>query len=219
MSGLLKRLKDVVSSEAHDLIDSHESPDKIARQLVREATEKVAAAQDLTVEAIASEKQFSQQFDEHKAKLEESQKSAETALDNGDEVGARRALENKLHHQKMVDTLAPQLERAKSNSASLKEQLSSLQKQLSTLKSEKLAIEARFKGASATDKMEKMSAKISEVDDMQDRLDRASSKVSAMEARNEAVSEVNAAMNPTAAIDSEASIEAEMKLLREKMGK
>jgi len=53
MAGLLKRLKDVISSEAHDMIDSHESPDRIARQLVREATDKVSAAQKLTIDAVA----------------------------------------------------------------------------------------------------------------------------------------------------------------------
>ena len=62
---------------------------------------------------------------------------------------------------KLVDTLAPQLVRARSNSESLKKQLASLQQQLAGLKVEKLAIEARFKGAKATGKIfDEMSGQI-----------------------------------------------------------
>lgn len=219
MSGLLKRIKDVVSAEAHDIIDSHEAPDKIARQLVREGTEKVAIAQKMTIEAVTSEKQLAQQLTEHSDQLKKAQEAAELAMNNGDEVGARRALESKVHHQKLIDTLTPQLKTAESNSASLKKKLASLQQQLSSLKSEKLAIEARYNGAKATGKIDKMSADISMADDSLNKLERANSMISAIEARNEAVAEVNELSDPSPIVDSNADVDLEMEKLRQQMAK
>lgn len=219
MAGLLKRLKDVVSSEAHDMLDKHESPDRIVRQLVRDATEKVTAGQKLTVDAVASEKQLSKQVAEHEAHLEKAQQSAQLALQNEDELGARRALENKLHHRKLIDALQPQLERAKENSDSLKAQLASLKQQLDSLKSEQLAIEARFNGAKATGKLDQMNSAMSLSDDTDSRLQQANSMVSVMEARNEAAAEVNMATSPTSNSNADLDLELEMAQLRKQMGK
>ncbi len=218
MAGLLRRLKNVISAEAHDIIDSHESPDRIARQLVREATDKVAAAQKLTINAVASEKQLAQQLKDHSEKAAKAQSIAARALSHQDEVGARRGLEDKLHHQKLVDTLTPQLASARSNSDSLKKQLLSLQQQLNTLKTEQLAIEARFNGAKATGKIDQMSADLAMADDTDSRLQRANSMVSVMEARNQAVAEVNAVTHPDASMDSNADLEMEMENLRKQVG-
>jgi len=214
MAGLLKRLKDAVSTEAHDLLDSNESPDKIARQLVREATDQTANAQKLTIDAVASEKQLELQLREHSDQLKKSEATAALAMKNEDELGARRAIENKLHHQKLVDTLEPQLERARSNSESLKNQLASLQQKLTSLKSEQLAIEARFNGANATSKMDAASTDMSIADDTQSRLDRANSIVNSMEARNAAVAEVNQAINPNTETSLDTDVDLEMERLR-----
>lgn len=214
MAGLLKRLKDVISAESHDILDAHESPDKIARQLVRDVSDKVSAAQKLTIDAVASEKQLAKQLNEHSTRCEHAQKAAEAALKAEDELGARRALEEKLHHQKLVETLTPQLEAAESNSCKLKQQLSSLQQQMTSLKSEKLVIEARFNGAKATDEIEQMNNDISISDDTQSRLDRAHSMVSAMESRNEAVAEVNNAIAPQLSDNNDINVDLEMEKLR-----
>jgi len=214
MAGLLKRIKDVISAESHDILDAHESPDKIARQLVREASEKVAAAQKLTIDAVASEKQLAKQLEEHSTRCEQAHSAAEAALKAEDELGARRALEEKLQHQKLVETLTPQLETAQSNSSRLKQQLASLQQQVTSLKSEKLVIEARFNGAKATDKIEQMSTDNSINDDTQSRLDRAHSIVSVMESRNEAVAEVNDTITPQNSENINVDVDLEMEKLR-----
>lgn len=196
MAGIIKRLKRAISAEVHEMIDEHESPDRIASQLVRETTDKVDKAQKLTIEAVTSEKQLALQLKDHNDNLLKAQSTAEQSLKKGDEVTTRRALENKLHHQKLIDTLQPQLTRAESNSASLKTQLANLQKQLNSLQSEKIALEARYNGAKATGKIEAMSAEIQMVDDTKSRLQKANSMVTAMEARNEAVADVAQVTDP-----------------------
>lgn len=220
MAGIIKRLKRAVNAELHDMMDEQETPDRIAKQLVLETTQKFETAQKLTIEAVTSEKQLALQLEGLESDLSKSQEAAEIALKNGDEVGARRALESKVHSQKLVDTLGPQLEKSKANSAALKEQLAGLQKKLESLKNEKIAIEARYNGATATGKMEEMSADILAIDDTDARLDKANSLVSAIEARNEAVADVASVTNPQASVtNADQDVELEMQKLRDQLKK
>lgn len=220
MAGIIKRLKRAVNAELHDLMDEQETPDRIAKQLVLETTEKFEAAQKLTIDAVTSEKQLALQLKGLESDLSKAQEAAEAALKNGDELGARRALESKVHSQKLVDALGPQLEKSRANSAALKEQLAGLQKKLESLKSEKIAIEARYNGATATGKMEAMSADILTADDTDARLDKANSLVSAIEARNEAVADVASVTNPQSTnANSDQDVELEMQKLRDQLNK
>ena len=209
-----------MNAELHEILDEQETPDRIAKQLVLETTEKFEAAQKLTIDAVAAEKQLALQLDSHESDLTKAQEAAEQALRNGDEAGARRALESKVHAQKLIDTLQPQLQKSRANSASLKEQLAALQKKLSSLKSEKIAIEARYNGATATGKMEAMNAEIVTVDDTSERLDKANSLVSAIEARNEAIADVAMITQPQN-IEStpDSDVELELQKLREQFHK
>lgn len=217
MAGLFKRVSNAVSSSIHELLDSGERPDAIARQLVRETTRKVARIRTLAIEAVASEKQLAKDIAAQTSLVDSSQLSASRAMIDGNEAAARAALAQKIGAKNLLDQLIPQQRTAAANSAALKERLVELEQSLAQLRSREKALAARQKGALAIEQAETLSHQLQHDSDIESRLQRAEDLVVEMETRNEAIADIAAATNAAQQADAQrqsGQLEAELEALR-----
>ena len=190
MGNLFKRINDMITANISDLIDRVEDPEKMVKQIIREMEENISEAKESVVDAIASEKTLQQDVERHRRQSEEWQQKARVALKEGNEGLARSALVRKNDHDQILMSLEPALTSATNTSASLKAQLKALEAKLEEAKRKRSSLVARQRAAEAKENMTKMGATFQEGLAAHTEFTRMEDKVSEMEARAQAVSEV-----------------------------
>jgi phage shock protein A len=200
MPSIFKRLSDVVTANINDLIDRVEDPERMIKQIIREMEDNIRRAKDGVVEAIASEKQLQKDLEYHRRQSEEWQKKAEDALRASKEDLARAALARKKEHDGIVKSLEPSWEAAKNTSERLKSQLHALEAKLEEAKRKRSTLVARQRAVEARQHLDKTLTNFQEGLDAQSNFLRMEDKVAAMEARVEALDELN---NDTSRLEKE----------------
>lgn len=203
MTGIISRLGSAISSHLHDVLDKAETPDSVISQLVRESTDNITRARTVAIEAVASEKRLANDIGKLTASVTTWAAAAKTAMENNDENAARIALENKIEADGTLQILKPQHEKALSNSETLKVRLKDLEQSLATLKAKKSAIHARQKGAEALRETENAANKMVSRNEINEEVSRVEDMVLDLEARNEAVSEIQSFTHPEINIDAQ----------------
>lgn len=217
MASILSRLGTAISSGIHDALDKAETPDSVVNQLVRESTDNITRARTLAIEAVASEKRLAKDISALEESVATWNDAAKRSMENDDETAARTALDKKFEAENMLLILKPQHEKAASNSTELKIRLKNLEQSLATLKSKKAAIQARQKGAEALRETDNAANKLKSKNDIDEELSRVEDMVLDLEARNDAVAEIETFTRPEVSIDAQQKsdqIERELAALR-----
>lgn len=222
MSSLFKRINDVVSANINDLIDRVEDPERMIKQIIREMEENIATAKEGVVEAIASEKQLQKELENNQKQVTEWLNKAELALQNNNEQLARAALARKKEHEAICKVLEPSWQSAKATSDRLKTQLKAIEAKLEEARRKRTSLAARQHAAVALQQMDKTLNAFESGMKAQGSFDRMEDKVAAMEARTEALAELN---NGASKLEQEfldmethAEIDDELAALKRKVG-
>jgi phage shock protein A len=221
MPNIFKRISDVITANINDLIDRVEDPERMIKQIIREMEENIHQAKEGVIDAIASEKQLQKEVEEHRRQSSEWQGKAEAALQQGKEDLARAALTRKKEHDRILASLEPAWEAAVNTSASLKAQLRALEAKLEEAKRKKGTLVARQRAAQAHAQMERVADRFQAGLDAHKNFTRMEDKVAEMEARTQAMAEVNREASSlerefmTMQVDSE--VEAELAALKGKL--
>ncbi|MFK7996517.1 MAG: PspA/IM30 family protein [Granulosicoccus sp.] len=202
MTGIVSRFGSAISSHLHDMLDRAESPDAVISQLVRESTDNITRARTLAIDAVASEKRLANDIGKLEASVVSWTAAVREAMESQDEEAARIALGKKIEASNTLEMLKPQYEIASSNSQKLKIRLKNLEESLATLKSKKVAIQARQKGAEALAETDNAAIKMITSSDIDAEVSRVEDIVLDLEARNEAVSEIQSFSHPEIDIDA-----------------
>ncbi len=188
---LFRRIHEVVTANINDLIDKVEDPERMIKQVIREMEENIDQAKQGVIEAIASEKQLYKELKSHQEQAVQWKQKAETALKADKEDLAREALMRKKEHDKIATTLASSWASAKNTSDRLKSQLQALEKKLDEAKQKRASLVARQRAAEAHQQMDSTLKQFEKGRDAQRKFDRMEEKVADMEARSEAIDEIN----------------------------
>lgn len=191
MANLFKRISDVITANINDLIDRVEDPERMIKQIIREMEENITKAKEGVIDAIASEKQLQKDLEYNHQQSAEWLSKAEQALQADKEDLARGALVRKKEHDNIIKALEPSWEAAKNTSENLKTQLRALEAKLEEAKRKKGTLVARQRAAEARQHMNKTLTNFEAGLNAQTNFDRMESKVSEMEARTEAMAELN----------------------------
>ena len=191
MPSLFKRINDVINANINDLIDRVEDPERMVKQIIREMEENIRVAKDGVINAIASEKQLLKDLEHHRRQAQEWEKKAEVALQTDKDDLARTALLRKKEHDQIIKTLAPSWESAKHTSERLKTQLRSLEAKLEEARRKRGALIARQRAAEARQHMDHTLSSMQAGLDAHTNFARMEDRVAEMEARTEAMEEVN----------------------------
>jgi phage shock protein A len=221
MSSIFKRINDVITANINDLIDRVEDPERMVKQIIREMEENIRQAKEGVIDAVASEKKLEKEVTEHRKGSDEWRTKAETALQNGNEELARAALVRKNEHNMTLKSLEPAWAAAVSTSTSLKAQLRALEAKCDEAKRKKSALIVRQRAAEARQHMEHTHTAFETGLEAHGKFSRMEERVSEIEARTEAMMEVNNPVDPLeqelSRIEVNADIDAELAALKTKL--
>jgi phage shock protein A len=220
MASIFKRVNDIINASINDLIDRVEDPERMIKQAIREMEESIGQAKDGVVSAIASEKQLLHELESHRKQAADWHKKAELALETGKEDLARSALARKREIDKVIGNLEPAWDTAKATSDRLKDQLRRLEGKLEEAKRKRSMLVARQHAVQARNQMDSTLSRMDATLDAQRTFDRMEDKIGSMEARAEALAELNDSSpleKEFLDLETDKEIEAEMAAIKQKM--
>ncbi len=223
MSNVFKRISDVLTANINDLIDRVEDPERMIKQIIREMEANISQAKERVVDAITSEKKLEREVGDHRNEADMWQEKAQQALENDNEELARAALVRKKEHDKILKTLEPAWGAAVDTSAALKAQLRALESKLEEAKRKKSTLIARQRAAEARQHMEHTKTTFEAGLQAHSDFTRMEERVAEIEARTEAMTEVNSASaaleNDFQDMEVDTEVEAELTALKQKLNK
>ena len=149
MFELFKRVKTVVASELHALIDKAEDPIHMIDQYMREMNQEIVEAEKATAKIMGEEKLLARKVEDTKKLIEKRELQAIEALKNNREDLAKRALEDKSHltkeHQQLEDLHTQALHQV----VDLKEKLKVMKNEFREMELKRNSLKARAEAAKA----------------------------------------------------------------------
>jgi phage shock protein A len=221
MLQIFKRVNDILNANVNHLLDQIEDPERMIKQVILEMEEHITQSKEGVVNAIASEKQLYKELEQQRQQAATWQEKAELALNSGKEDLARSALMRKKEADRIVKDLEPAWESAKHTSESLKAQLQKLEQKLEEAKRKRTTLAARQHASEAKQQIYKTMNKLETGLNAQTKFDRMEDKVAAMEARTEALAEledVSKLEQDFLELETDNEIEEELKKLKMKVG-
>ena len=174
--GIFSRLSDLLKSNVNDLIDKAEDPEKMVKQIIIDMSQELNKCTQALGKAMAAERTAKNQYDTAAAKSADWEKKAKAALTSGDEVLAKKALENKVKADKDTEQYKQMYETIHAQTDTVRDQVDTLKSKLQEAKSRQAMLIARsqmadtqksiakatggFDPNSATDKFSRMEEKI-----------------------------------------------------------
>jgi len=221
MPSLFKRINDVINANINDLVDRVEDPGRMIKQIIREMEENIRVAKDGVIDAITSEKHLLKDLEHHRCQSQDWEKKAEIALQTHTDDLARTALLRKKEHDQIIKTLEPSWQSAKRTSERLKAQLRSLEAKLEEARRKRSTLLARQRAAEARQHMDHTLTNMQAGLDAHTNFARMEDRVAEIEARTEAMEEVNDAATQMEkdflAMEIEAEVDSELAALKKKV--
>ena len=221
MANLFIRIHDIITANINDLIDRVEDPERMIKQMIREMEESIARAKEGVIDAIASEKQLQKDLESQRRQSVEWMKKAEDALYANREDLARAALLRKKECDSVLQSLEPAWESAKATSEHLKKQLHALEAKLDEAKRKRSMLIARQRAAQAREYMGDTLSHFKAGLDAHANFTRMEGRVAEMEARAEAMEEVNSESSrlekEVSAMEVEWEVDKELAALKKKV--
>ena len=188
--GILKRFKDIMSSNINALLDKAEDPEKMIDQYLRDLQEDLRKVKSETATVMAEEQRCKRQLDECDAEIAKMQTYAEKALVAGNEGDAMKFLEKKNQLTQKQVALQQAYDAAAANAAKMRQMHDKLTKDVSDLNARKETIKAKVQVAKTQERMNKMSG-IGDSSASLDAFSRMEAKADAMLDKANAMSELN----------------------------
>lgn len=221
MTNIFVRITDIISANINDMIDRVEDPERMIKQIIREMEENIRRAKDGVIDAIASEKQLAKELEFHQKQAREWGLKAEGALKADKEDLARKALARRKEHDKIAKNMEAAHDAARKTSENLKSQLRALENRLDEAKRKQSTLKARQRAAQARQDMGKTINLFQRGLDAQDKFTRMEDRVLEIEARSEAIAELDDEKSDLEKefdkLEIETDVEIELEELKKKM--
>ena len=190
--GILKRFKDIMSSNINALLDKAEDPEKMIDQYLRDLQEDLRKVKSETATVMAEEQRCKRQLDECDAEIAKMQTYAEKALVAGNEGDAMKFLEKKNQLTQKQVALQQAYDAAAANAAKMRQMHDKLTKDVGDLNARKETIKAKVQVAKTQERMNKMMGGIGDSSASLDAFSRMEAKADRMLDEANAMSELNA---------------------------
>jgi phage shock protein A len=188
--GLFDRIGRVVRANVNSLISGAEDPEKILEQTVIEMQHDLTQLRQAVAQAIATQKRTERQAGQSQATAEEWYRRAQLALQKGEDTLAREALTRRKSYQDTAAALTNQIQQQSGIVSQLKQNLVKLESKLSDARTKKDMYIARARSAKASEKLNEMMGRIGTGSALS-AFEKMEEKVLQMEARSEAIAELN----------------------------
>lgn len=189
--GLLDRIGRVIRATLNSWISKAEDPEKIMEQTILDMQDDLIRLRQAVAQAIATQKRSERQQSQAESMAQEWYQRAQLALRKGEESLAREALARRKNYQETASALASQLEQQATVVAQMKQNMVTLESKLAEMKTKKDMYIARARSAQASEKLNEMLAQANPTGSLA-AFERMEEKVMELEARSEAIAELNA---------------------------
>ena len=131
---LLERVTTLVRANLNDLIDKAEDPEKMIRQIILDMENQLLQVKTQVAISIADQHLLEKKQKENEESEQQWKRRTELALDKGDDVLARAAIERAMSYKGTAESFHQQVEDQKAQVDSLKQALIKLQQKLDEAK-------------------------------------------------------------------------------------
>jgi phage shock protein A len=118
---ILKRIRKIINANINDMLDKVEDPEKMINQIIREMDQAILDMRRKAASSIATKKMLEKKLKKTKTDYEQWEKNAKTAIENGDDDLAIKALEKRNSFEGKTKSLEEEVAEAEELASSLKE--------------------------------------------------------------------------------------------------
>ena len=164
MPSILRRLREIIITNVHDLIDRVDDPERALKLIMREIEDNILQVQEGVIDAFIGERRLQEELAEHRRQCQLWLQRAEQSMRLGRRDLARSAVERKTEHYVAIQALEPSWRTAVQTAENLKAKLLSLQKRLAEAKQTQSLWAARRRAAETQETLERTLAKVQNLD-------------------------------------------------------
>ena len=224
--GIISRFKDIMAANINALLDKAEDPEKMIDQTMRNLTKDLGEVKEQTAAVMADEQRCKRELDECNAEIAKMQSYAEKALLAGNEADAMKFLEQKAQLTTKQTSLQQTYDVAAANAMKMRQMHDKLVKDINELSARRDAIKAKMKVAKTQQRLNEMTANITDSSSSFAAFERMEAKANSMLDQANAMSELNMSTEESG-VDSlaakydaapDAAVAEELAALKAKMG-
>lgn len=190
--GILKRFKDIMSSNVNALMDKAEDPAKMVDQYLRDLESDLGKVKSETAAVMAEEARANRMLKENEEEIAKMVTYAERALMAGNEADAKEFLAKKAALEARRAELIEAAEAASLNAKNMKQLHDKLEKDIDALRERKQSIKAKMAVAKTQDKLNKIGSSYDTAKGTLSAFDRMEEKANQMMDEANAMAELNA---------------------------
>lgn len=224
--GILSRFSDIIQANVNAVLDKMEDPSKMIDQYLREMTDSLAEVKKETAGVMAEETRTGRLVEENKAEAERYASLAKKALQAGNEDDAKVFIAKKQQAESAGAGLASAYAAAHENAVKMRQMHDKLVNDIETLNSRREMLKAKIAVAKTQETVNKIgtasgkaNSAMSAFDRMEDKANRMLDEANAMAELNaEPIDEAKALEEKYSDAGSDASVDEELKRLKQEMG-
>ena len=148
---ILKRFRDIMTSNIHAMLDKAEDPEKMIDQYLRDLNSDLGKVKSETAAIMAAEKRERRELAELQKETEDMQRYAVKAVEAGNDEDARKFLQRKAELAEREKTMHTAVELAAANTQQMRQMHDKLESDIGELESRR----AELKGKAAVAKTQK----------------------------------------------------------------
>jgi phage shock protein A len=152
--GLLDRVRNIVRANVNDAVNRAEDPVKALDQMVADWSADLIKVRQAASLAIAAQNRLQAEYDQRTQNVQEWQRRAALAVQQGDDNLARQALTRKLQYQNEATQLQQSLQAQSSHMDDLRGNVQDLENRVQQAIMQRNQLVARYQGAQATRALE-----------------------------------------------------------------
>ena len=189
--GILKRFKDIMSSNVNALLDKAEDPVKMVDQYLRDLESDLGKVKAETAAVMAEETRAKRQLKENEEEIAKMVSYAEKALVAGNEADAKTFLTKKAALEEKRAALQQEADTASANAQQMRQMHDKLEKDIVQLKERKQAIKSKMAVAKTQEKLNKIGSSYDSAQSSLAAFDRMEEKANRMMDEANAMAQLN----------------------------
>lgn len=188
---ILKRFKDIMTSNLNALLDKAEDPSKMVDQILRDLNEDLGKVKAETAGVMAEHQKAKRALDDCNEEIQKMQAYAMKAIEQGNDDDARKFLEKKSQLVTKQSSLQKAYDAAEANAQKMREMHDKLVSQINEFNSKRDSIKATIAVAKTQEKVNKLGSSMDKANAGVNAFERMEQKANKMLDEANAIAELN----------------------------
>ncbi|ANU26188.1 PspA/IM30 family protein [Planococcus versutus] len=216
---ILKRFKDIMTSNIHALLDKAEDPEKMIDQYLRDLNSDLGKVKSETAAIMAAEKRERRELEEIEKEMDDMQRYAVKALEADNEDDARKFLQRKAELTEKVADKETAVKLAAANTQQMRQMHDKLEADIGELESRRSELKGKASVAKTQKRMNDFTSSVDGAGERISAFDKMEQKINKELDEANAMSELNKSSGTnikdlTSKYDNESSVDDELESLK-----